>query len=62
MEGDHFLQIHMFDISIPGDITFYESSTFSAGVETTIVDTGLIEILVAAIVSLRCADENCLKN
>ncbi|KAK4481970.1 hypothetical protein RD792_012884 [Penstemon davidsonii] len=32
-------KMHMFDIDIPGDISFKESDIFSAGEEATIVDT-----------------------
>lgn len=35
------LQIHLFDIDIPGKITFLESKTLTAGEVPTIVDTGL---------------------
>lgn len=35
------LQIHLFDIDIPGKITFIESKTLTAGETPTIVDTGL---------------------
>lgn len=34
------LQIHLFDIDIPGKITFIESKTLTAGETPTIVDTG----------------------
>lgn len=34
------LQMHMFDINMPGDISFKESDTFTAGEEPTVVDTG----------------------
>lgn len=34
------LQLHLFDVDIPGDITFKESDTLTAGDEATIVDTG----------------------
>lgn len=34
-------QIHLFDIDIPGEITFKESNTLTAGKHATIVDTGL---------------------
>lgn len=34
-------QIHLFDIDIPGEITFLESKTLAAGETPTIVDTGL---------------------
>ncbi|KAF3962588.1 hypothetical protein CMV_012910 [Castanea mollissima] len=33
-------KIHLFDIEIPGDITFKESDFFAAGDKPTIVDTG----------------------
>jgi omega-amidase len=32
-------KLHLFEIDIPGDITFRESDTFTAGQEPTIVDT-----------------------
>lgn len=35
------LQIHLFDIDVPGEISFKESDFFSAGDQTTIVDTGM---------------------
>lgn len=34
-------QIHLFDIDIPGKITFKESTTLTAGESLTIVDTGM---------------------
>ncbi|KAK8550393.1 hypothetical protein V6N12_039104 [Hibiscus sabdariffa] len=34
-------KIHLFDIDIPGKITFMESKTFTAGETPTIVDTGI---------------------
>lgn len=34
-------QIHLFDIDIPGKITFKESKTLTAGEHPTIVDTGV---------------------
>lgn len=34
------MQIHLFDIDIPGKITFIESKTLTAGQTPTIVDTG----------------------
>ena len=35
------MQVHLFDIDIPGKITFQESKTLTAGQDLTIVDTGL---------------------
>lgn len=35
-----WMQIHLFDIDIPGKITFMESKTLTAGETPTIVDTG----------------------
>lgn len=35
------LQVHLFDINIPGDVSFRESDIFTAGDKITIVDTGL---------------------
>ncbi|KAI3455610.1 hypothetical protein Pfo_012273 [Paulownia fortunei] len=32
-------KMHMFDVEIPGDISFKESDTFSAGAEPTVIDT-----------------------
>ena len=40
------LQIHLFDIDIPGKITFIESKTLTAGETPTIVDTGIICSLI----------------
>lgn len=37
-----YAQIHLFDIDIPGKITFMESKTLTAGETPTIVDTGLM--------------------
>jgi len=34
------MQIHLFDIDIPGKITFMESKTLTAGESPTIVETG----------------------
>lgn len=42
---DLCLQIHLFDIDIPGKITFMESKTLTAGETPTIVDTGFILVL-----------------
>lgn len=36
------MQIHLFDIDIPGKITFIESKTLTAGQTPTIVDTGIM--------------------
>lgn len=36
----YWMQIHLFDIDIPGKITFMESKTLTAGETPTIVDTG----------------------
>ena len=38
------LQLHLFDIDIPEEISFKESDTFKAGDEPTVVDTGIIHI------------------
>jgi hypothetical protein len=35
------VQVHLFDIDIPGKITFKESDTLTPGDSLTIVDTGL---------------------
>ena len=35
------MQVHLFDIDIPGKITFQESKTLTAGQDLTVVDTGL---------------------
>ena len=40
--NSHFLQIHLFDIDIAGDISFKESDSFAAGDEPTIVETGIV--------------------
>ena len=43
----HFhLQIHLFDIDIPGKITFIESKTIAAGETPTVVDTGRFVVLL----------------
>jgi hypothetical protein len=36
--------MHMFDIDIPGHITFKESDYFAAGDKPTIVDTGIYDL------------------
>lgn len=41
MNWYYVLQLHLFDIEIPGDISFKESDTFAAGDKPTIVDTGM---------------------
>ncbi|VAI71827.1 unnamed protein product [Triticum turgidum subsp. durum] len=38
-------KLHLFGIDIPGDITFRESDTFTAGQEPTVVDTVLLQTL-----------------
>lgn len=43
-DGSMQFQIHLFDIDIPGKMTFMESKTLTAGQSPTIVDTGLIVI------------------
>ena len=35
------MQVHLFDINIPGQITFQESKTLTAGQDLTVVDTSL---------------------
>lgn len=40
-----YAQIHLFDIDIPGKITFIESKSLTAGETPTIVDTGLMFLL-----------------
>ncbi|PKU77998.1 Nitrilase 1 [Dendrobium catenatum] len=40
LKGKH-RKLHLFDIDIPGKITFKESKTLTAGQQPTIVDTGL---------------------
>jgi len=35
------MQLHLFNVDIPGDIIFRESDTFTAGAGPTIVDTGI---------------------
>lgn len=40
------LQIHLFDIDIPGKITFKESQTLTAGETPTVVDTGILCFLL----------------
>lgn len=36
-----FQQVHLFDIDIPGKITFKESETLTPGENLTVVDTGI---------------------
>lgn len=43
------LQIHLFDIDIPGKITFKESKMLTAGETPTVVDTGIFSILLSGI-------------
>ena len=38
------MQIHLFDIEIPGDITFKESDFFAAGDKPNIVHTGIYDL------------------
>lgn len=40
------MQIHLFDIDIPGKITFKESKTLTAGQHPTVIDTGLTNLSV----------------
>ncbi|KAK6914704.1 Carbon-nitrogen hydrolase [Dillenia turbinata] len=42
-----YRKIHLFDIDIPGDISFKESDTFTAGHEPTILETDLGRIGIA---------------
>lgn len=37
---DHVSQIHLFDIDIPGGITFKESETLAGGDWQTLIETG----------------------
>jgi predicted amidohydrolase len=46
-------KIHLFDIDIPGEITFKESETISAGNNVTVVDTDLMKIGVAICYDVR---------
>lgn len=46
------LQIHLFDIDIPGKITFMESKTLTAGETPTVVDTGLIYSFISHLSTL----------
>lgn len=39
------LQVHLFDCYVPGDISFKESDTFTAGDKPTIVDTSNVAIM-----------------
>ncbi|KAM1113574.1 hypothetical protein ACFX2B_045679 [Malus domestica] len=47
------LQIHLFDIDVPGEISFKESDFFSTGDQTTIVDTEVGRIGVGICHDLR---------
>lgn len=44
------LQIHLFDIDIPGRMTFKESLTLTAGEIPTVVDTGVMILICFSIV------------
>ena len=46
-------KIHLFDVDIPGEITFKESETISAGNKVTVVDTDLMKIGVAICYDVR---------
>ncbi|MFZ5990051.1 MAG: carbon-nitrogen hydrolase family protein [Bacillota bacterium] len=46
-------KIHLFDINIPGKISFKESDTLTAGNETTVIDTGFCKIGVAICYDVR---------
>lgn len=50
--GSH-RKIHLFDIDIPGKISFRESATLSAGNQITVVDTELCKIGVAICYDIR---------
>ena len=47
------LQVHLFDIDIPGKITFKESETLSPGPAGTVVDTNAGRLGVAICYDLR---------
>ena len=36
-----YRKMHLFDVNVPGKITFIESDTLSPGNEFTIIDTGI---------------------
>ena len=46
-------KMHLFDIDIPGEISFKESETISAGNSVTVVDTALMKIGVAICYDVR---------
>jgi len=37
-----YRKMHLFDVNVPGKITFIESYTLSPGNEFTIIDTGIL--------------------
>ncbi|KAM1011031.1 hypothetical protein ACFX13_047176 [Malus domestica] len=51
--GKTGLRIHLFDIDVPGEISFKESDFFSTGDQTTIVDTEVGRIGVGICHDLR---------
>jgi omega-amidase len=48
-----FLQVHLFDIDIPGGIRFKESETLSAGKRLTVFSTDLCKIGIGICYDLR---------
>uniref|UniRef100_A0A453IW35 CN hydrolase domain-containing protein n=1 Tax=Aegilops tauschii subsp. strangulata TaxID=200361 RepID=A0A453IW35_AEGTS len=47
------MQVHLFDIDIPGKITFQESKTLTAGQDLTIVDTDVGRIGIGICYDIR---------
>lgn len=47
------VQVHLFDINIPGGITFRESDTLTAGDDVTVVDTAVGRIGVGICFDIR---------
>jgi omega-amidase len=47
------VQIHLFDIDIPGKITFKESKTLTAGQDLTVVDTDVGRIGIGICYDIR---------
>ena len=47
------MQVHLFDIDIPGGVTFKESDTLSAGQTGTVVDTDAGRLGIAICYDIR---------
>ena len=53
-------KVHLFDIDVPGKITFKESDTLTAGDGPTTFDTPFGKVRNSAIVATRRNQEDCL--